>query len=71
MNEYITTKEAAALLSNQLAKCSHHTIIKARSTGILWGIEAPEHVKMGRAVRYNTAALKEWIDRMAKVGGSE
>lgn len=71
MSEFITTKEAAALLSNQLAKCSHHTLIKARSTGILWGIEAPAHVKIGRAVRYNAAVLKEWIDRLAKVGGTE
>ncbi len=67
----MTTKEAAALLSNQLAKCSHHTLIKARSTGILWGIKAPAHVKIGRAVRYNAAALNEWVDRMAKIGGSE
>ena len=71
MNEFITTEEAATLLSNQLTKCSIHTLIKSRRTGMLWGIKAPAHVKIGRAVRYNSAALKEWIDRMAKIGGSE
>lgn len=37
---------------------------QARHTGKLWGVDAPEYVKVGRTVRYRMGTLAEWIAKL-------
>lgn len=56
-NVIFTNDGAAALI-----KCSGSTLKNSRSTGILFGREAPRYVKMGRRVVYKRSDLLEWLD---------
>jgi len=71
MDEYLDTKGAAKFFTDNFIKCSWHTLVKARSTGSLWGKRAPRFIKIGRAVRYREVDLQEWIDGLTGVGGTE
>lgn len=52
--------EAAKILS-----VSPETLIKSRSSGLLMGIVAPPHVKLGtRSVRYKMSDLEGWVSSM-------
>lgn len=35
----------------------------SRSTGILWGVTAPEFLKCGRKVLYRVEILNEWLEQ--------
>lgn len=37
---------------------------QARHTGKLWGVDAPEYVKVGRTVRYRMGTLAKWIEQL-------
>ena len=59
MNEdnVIYTNEGAA----DLLTCSANTLKNSRSTGILFGREAPPFIKLGRKVAYRRKDLLDWI----------
>lgn len=54
-----------AILDNREA--AHHlnlspkTLNNSRTTGLLCGVKAPPFKKLGKAVRYDRAALDEWL----------
>ena len=52
-----TTEGAAAFL-----ECSANTMKNSRSTGTLFGREAPRYIKMGRRVVYKRSDLLEWLE---------
>jgi hypothetical protein len=58
---FLTSKEFALEL-----KISEVTLRQSRSTGMLLGVCAPKHLKMGRQVRYTKEALRDWIDSLEK-----
>ncbi len=51
------SKETAKILD-----CSDDTIRKARSTGFLFGVTAPRHIKIGYTVKYRLEDLVEWLE---------
>lgn len=59
--EMLTPKEAAELL-----KVSGSFLAKARMSG-----DGPPFIKIGRAVRYSDAALKDWIKKQQRQSTSE
>lgn len=59
LTNYLTTKEVAAIL-----RIAPQTLEKARSTGL--GPQIP-FVKVGRAVRYASDDVAEWIDSKKNV----
>jgi hypothetical protein len=66
VDEYLNTEGAADFL-----KCSTHTLIAARKSGILWGTIAPKFIKIGRNVRYETSVLRDWMKSAIDDGGYE
>ena len=56
-NVIYTNIGAAALL-----KCAGSTLKNSRSTGVLFGREAPQYIKMGRRVVYKRSDLLEWLE---------
>jgi len=57
-SDLLDNAEAAKLL-----KCSPHTLRTSRHHGLLLGVPAPKHLKMGRAVRYRRQTLLEWLSQ--------
>jgi len=57
MSNLLTSKELAEKLS-----VSAQFIAESRVSGILMGIEAPKHLKMGRTVRYEESTIEEWLN---------
>lgn len=60
----LTEKQAADYVGYKPA-----TFRQSRWTGQLGGHPAPHSIKIGRAVRYDRAALDAWVDRIAKQSG--
>jgi len=54
----LTTKETASYIG-----CATHTLKKSRYTGILFGVEAPPFVSMGREIRYKKQSIDDWISQ--------
>ena len=44
-----------------------NTLIKARSTGLLSGVDAPEYLSYGRTIRYTPRLMFEWRRKTVKV----
>lgn len=42
--------------------CSEDTLRKSRSTGYLFGVPAPRHIKIGYTVKYTLEDLVEWLE---------
>lgn len=59
--ELYTTREAAQHLG-----LSPITLRNARHTGRLAGVAPPRYRKMGKSVRYDRAALDEWLAQFAE-----
>lgn len=66
MNGLLSTRDAAQYLG-----CSWHTLNQSRTTGTLLRVKAPQHIKIGHSVKYKAEDLREWVERQAKIGGSE
>ena len=56
MKKLFSSKEAAQYLGY-----SNPTMVKSRVEGTLGGRPAPEHIKMGFAVKYDIEDLNQWI----------
>lgn len=54
----LNTRDAAALLCY-----SERTLRNARSTGVLAGTQPPQHIQMGRTVRYRVSDLESWLSQ--------
>lgn len=50
--------EAAAFIG-----CAAFTLKRSRTTGTLLGVAAPNHIKMGRMVRYEKTTLEKWLSQ--------
>ena len=61
IRQYLTEREAAPYLGFKPATLRH-----SRWTGVLAGVAAPKHYKVGRSVRYSVAELDRWMDAVAK-----
>tara|TARA_R110002111_G_scaffold242821_1_gene304808 strand:- start:5124 stop:5384 length:261 start_codon:yes stop_codon:yes gene_type:complete len=46
----------------KLFDCSEDTLRKSRSTGYLFGVPAPRHVKIGFTVKYTLEDIVEWME---------
>lgn len=55
-NLLLTTNETASLLG-----CAPQTLKISRHTGILFGVNTPSFLKMGRSVRYKRETLDVWL----------
>jgi hypothetical protein len=42
--------------------CTDDTLRKSRSSGYLFGIPAPRHIKLGVAVKYAIGDIIEWME---------
>jgi len=62
MTQLLTTKEVALKI-----KINPIVINASRVSGKLLGIEAPKHLKMGRAVRYEESTIEEWLNNFREV----
>ena len=51
--------------SRYLGVCSPYTLKLSRSTGKLLGLPAPEYLRVGRSIAYETEKLDAWIERHA------
>ena len=58
MKQILTTKQAADYLGY-----SEHTLAMSRSTGKLSGVNAPQFIKAGKAVRYRAEHLEDWLNQ--------
>lgn len=56
MKALFSSKEAAAYLGY-----SNPSMVQSRVTGVLSGIPAPEHIKIGKTVKYKKESLDSWI----------
>lgn len=56
MNQYLTSKQAAKYLGY-----TEQTLRISRITGRLGGGDAPKHMKINKAVRYDLDELKKWL----------
>lgn len=52
------SKEAAHILG-----CHDDTLRKSRSTGYLFGVPAPRHIKTGHTVKYTLKDLVAWLEQ--------
>lgn len=57
----LASKEAAIYLS-----CAPNSLKISRSTGQLFGVQAPAFLKMGFSVRYKIATLDDWLSQFAE-----
>lgn len=64
MKALFSSREAAEYLGY-----STYSMERSRTTGTLGGIKAPEHVKVGRTVKYKKEALDSWVDLLGASGG--
>jgi hypothetical protein len=46
--------------------CNNDTLRKSRSTGYLFGIRAPRHIKIGYTVKYTLEDLVQWLEESNK-----
>jgi hypothetical protein len=53
--------EAAKVLD-----CNNDTLRKSRSTGYLFGVPAPRHIKIGYTVKYTLEDLVQWLEESNK-----
>ncbi|QFT86665.1 Helix-turn-helix domain protein [Halomonas sp. THAF12] len=53
---YLSERQAADYLG-----FSPHTLRQSRWSGKLAGIEPPQHIKLGRNVRYELSTLDSWM----------
>lgn len=64
----LDTFEAATYLN-----CSPYTLRRSRSTGILFGVQAPAYIKRGRKVDYELKTLQafqsQFIEQLNTAGG--
>jgi hypothetical protein len=51
------SKEAAYIFG-----CTEDTLRKSRSTGYLFGLPAPRHIKLGYTVKYTLEDIVEWME---------
>ena len=42
---------------------SYQSLRTSRVTGILLGVEAPKHLKMGQTVRYELETVEAWLNK--------
>lgn len=59
----MTSKEAAEYLGY-----SHQTMDLSRHRGTLAGTKAPEHIKIGRTIRYKREDLDNWVETNREAG---
>jgi len=57
MKELLTSAQAAKHLNYK-----PYTLKRSRVDGKLAGVDAPKHIKRGRRILYDKAALDEWIE---------
>ena len=57
----LNEQKAAAYLDLRPA-----TLRQSRWSGLLGGVKAPKHLKLGRNVRYELEALDAWIEEASK-----
>lgn len=55
------SKETAYVLG-----CGEDTLRKSRSTGYLFGVPAPKHIKIGYTVKYSLEDLVQWLEENNK-----
>lgn len=55
MTNLLKSKQAAQFLG-----INDEVLRKSRSTGFLFGLPAPKHIKLGRLVRYDAETLDTW-----------
>ena len=60
-NFLLTTADLA-----QQLRIAEVTIKLSRKTGILLGVRAPQHVKIGRLVRYRSEDITEWLESLCR-----
>jgi len=61
-DELIKNSEAAAVLS-----CAPSYLKLSRHTGLLFGVKAPEHIRMGkRSIRYRRSTLVNWLSQFVE-----
>ena len=58
MSQLLSTKQLASLLS-----VAPGLVYKSRMTGVLMGVDAPKHLKMGQTVRYELETVEAWIEQ--------
>ncbi len=58
MSKLLKTKELAEMLS-----VSYQSLRTSRTTGLLLGVEAPKHLKMGQTVRYELETVEAWLNK--------
>lgn len=58
MSKLLKTKELAEMLS-----VSYQALRTSRTTGLLLGVEAPKHLKMGQTVRYELETVEAWLNK--------
>jgi hypothetical protein len=46
--------------------CNNDTLRKSRSTGYLFGVPAPRHIKIGYTVKYTLEDLVQWLEESNK-----
>ena len=57
MSKLLTSKDLAEKLS-----VNSQLINESRVSGQLMGVKAPEHLKMGRSVRYEESTIEAWLN---------
>ena len=65
MKERLTNNESADFIG-----CSPNTLKMSRSTGKLFGVNAPSYIKLGRAVRYKVETLEEWLSQFDEISST-
>lgn len=55
----LTSKEAAHRFG-----IADITLRTSRTTGKLFGVDAPKHIKLGRTIRYRAEELEAWLGQM-------
>ncbi len=58
MTHLLKSKQAAEFLG-----INDDVLRKSRSTGLLFGLPAPSHIKLGRIVRYEESTLNSWVSQ--------
>jgi len=58
LSKLLKTKELAEMLS-----VSYQSLRTSRTTGLLLGVEAPKHLKMGQTVRYELETVEAWLNK--------
>ena len=59
---YLNTKEAAIFIN-----CSPYTLRLSRSTGKLFGVDAPLYKKRNRSVVYSRTSLESWENQFEEI----